>query len=45
MLGSLKWFVMKKNDIFSTSIHILESANVSGHTIYGMWKVNIKAFE
>ena len=45
MLDSLNCFVMKKNYIFSTSIHILESVYVPGHTISGMTKVNTKAIE
>ena len=33
LLDSLKWFVMKKNGIFSTSTQILESVYVPGHPI------------
>ena len=36
---------MKKNDIFATSIQILESVYVPGDTISGMLKVDIKAIE
>ena len=43
LLDSLNCFVMKKNYIFSTSTHILESVYVPGHTISGMSKVNTKA--
>ena len=45
LLDSLKCFVMKKNDIFSTSTYILESVYEPGHTILDMSKVNIKATE
>ena len=33
LLDRLKWFVVKKNGIFSTSTQILESVYVPGHTI------------
>ena len=45
LLDSLNCFVMKKNNIFSTSTHILESVYVPGYTISGMSKVNTKFIE
>ena len=45
LLDSLNCFVMKKNYIFSTSTHILESVYVPGDTISGMSKVNTKAIK
>ena len=45
LLYRLNCFVMKKNYIFSTSTHILESVYVPGDTIWGMSKVNTKAIE
>ena len=45
LLDSLNCFVMKKNYIFSTSTHILESVYVTGDTISCMSKVNTKAIE
>ena len=41
-LDSLNYFVMKKNYIFTTSTHILESVYVPGDTISGMSKVNTR---
>ena len=45
LLDSFNCFVMKKNDIFSTSTHILESVYVPGDTISGVSKVNTKAIK